>query len=119
MKKGEKNMQHDEIKNIALEILQEVNDGGFISAYQIFERIKAKDPKLAKRIETDYAPEKGEPPTVAGSDRHFSIAVFIANALSEFQKKHKNIQQDWLDAVDLKIGEIQPSGPKITIWAWK
>ncbi|MGD0276623.1 MAG: hypothetical protein ABSB79_11345 [Syntrophales bacterium] len=112
-------MQHNEIRNITLEILQEAKDGRFISAYQIFERIKAKDPKLAMKIEATYSPEKGEPPTIAGSDEHFTIAVFIANALTDFQKSHEEIKQEWLEAMDIMIGGIQPSGPKITIWAWK
>jgi hypothetical protein len=112
-------MRHEEIKNITLEILQEENDGRFISPYQIFKRIKAKDPMLAKKIEAAYYPEKGEPPTVAGKDKHFTIIAFITNALVKFQKNHENIKQEWLDSMDIKIGGIQPSAPKITIWAWK
>ncbi|MGD0274726.1 MAG: hypothetical protein ABSB79_01515 [Syntrophales bacterium] len=85
-------MQHDEIKNVTLEILQEADDGRFFSTYQVFERIKEKDPDLAKKIETAYSVEKGEPPVVAGSDEHYTIAVFIANTLIDFQKSYEKIK---------------------------
>jgi hypothetical protein len=53
-------MHFKEIENFVIDILQEA-EGKFLLPYQIFEKIRIKNPALAQRIENEYPSAPGKP----------------------------------------------------------
>jgi len=112
-------MHFEEIRDIVIEILQEA-EGKFLLPYQIFERIKIKDPPLAQRIKHKYRSAKGKPSMGAGAGIYYSPASFVALALNNFKESHPEIRKEWFDPSDISIKEVQPGNEEeVSIWAWK
>ena len=112
-------MHFKEIENIAIEILQEA-EGKFLLPYQIFEKIRIKDPALAQRIQNEYPSATGKPPMGAGAGIYYSPASFVAQALNNFKENQPEITKEWFEPSGISIKEVQPGSEEgVSIWAWK
>jgi hypothetical protein len=112
-------MQTSHMEEITKRILQDAG-GKFLFPYQVFRRIKELDPSLARRIETAYPTEQGNPIMGEGGRISFSPASFIAHALGVLAETCSQVREEWLDATDIEIEGILPGEVDATsIWAWK
>ena len=112
-------MQFSQIEDISLRILHDAH-GRFLFPYQIFMRIKELDSSLARRIETSYPTEPGNPIMGEGGRIYFSPASFVAHALDILAKDHSQIRQEWLDTTGIEIEGILPGDQEASsIWAWQ
>jgi len=112
-------MKFSEVETIVLEILKNAN-GKYLLPYQVFMRLKDKNPSLAHRIEEEYPVQEGNPSMGEGAGIHYSPASFIAHALSHFKNKLGGLDQQWFDSSDIEVEGIIPGNKEGTsIWAWQ
>ena len=114
-------MHFNEVERLVVDVLQDAN-GRYLLPYQIFMRVKDRDPVLGKRIEKEYPSQSGSPPMGEGAGINYSPASFIAHALDNFQRSNNYPQIDkrWFDTIDIKVEGIIPSSKGGTsIWAWE
>lgn len=114
-------MHFHEVENLVVDILQDA-DGQYLLPYQIFTRLKDRDPVLGQRIENEYPVQTGNPPMGEGAGIYYSPASFIAHALDHFQKSsnYPQIDKRWFDTIDIKVEGIIPGNKEGTsIWAWE
>lgn len=112
-------MQFNQIEALTIQILQDA-DQKFLFPYQIYNRIKQRNPSIAAQIEAAYPAQSGNP--IMGKDAGilYSPASFVAHALSYFKDAHGQIQKEWVDANDIEIKGVAPGNKETTsIWAWK
>ena len=111
-------MQINQIKTIVIEILKEA-DEKFLFPYQIFNRIREKDPSLGNQIENAYYTDPDKPIMGEGAGIYYSAASFVAQALNNFKDNYPEIKKGWLDAADIEVEGIIPGNKEGTsIWAW-
>jgi len=112
-------MQFNQIETITIKILQDA-DEKFLFPYQIFNRIKQRNPSLGGQIEAAYPTKSGNPIMGEGAGIYYSAASFVAHALNNFKNSHAEIQKEWFDSNDIEIEGIVPGNKEATsIWAWK
>lgn len=111
-------MQFHEIEESAIEILQE-SSGKYLLPYQVFKRIKQKDPSLAQTIEYYYPELPENPKRKEWPGVNYSPVTFVAHALDNFRRKYPEIKKQWLDASDIEIEGVIPGNKVSTsIWSW-
>ena len=113
-------MQFNQVENLVVSILRNA-DGQYLLAYQIFSRLKDRDPALGQKIENEYPVQTGNPRMGEGAGIYYSPASFIANALDHFQKSgnYPQIDKRWFDTTDIEVEGIIPGNKEGTsIWAW-
>ncbi len=113
-------MQFREIETIAIDILRDAN-GKYLLPYQIFNRLKERDPALGQRIELEYPVRPGNPTMGEGAGIYYSPASFVAQALNHFHTtgSYTALSKAWFDTIDIKIEGIIPGNKEGTsIWAW-
>ena len=114
-------MQFSEVENLIVDILQEVA-GKYLLPYQIFTRLKDRDPVLGQRIENEYPVRSGNPLMGKGAGIYYSPASFIAHALDYFHRSNNypQIDKKWFDTIDIKVEGITPGNKEGTsIWTWE
>lgn len=112
-------MQFNQIEELVIEILQEANQS-FLFPYQIFKRIKQRNPSLGTQIENTYPAATPDRPIMGkGAGSKYSPASFVAHALNSFCDHRPQLRKEWLDATDIVIEDISASGEDgMSIWAW-
>jgi PPE-repeat protein len=112
-------MQFHEIENLIVKILQEAK-GMYLLPYQVFTRLKQRDPSLGARIESAYPTQPGKPTMGEGAGIYYSPASFVAHALNHFTNKYPEIYKQWFDTIDIEVEGIIPGNKEGTsIWAWR
>ena len=114
-------MEFHEIEHVVLEVLRETG-GQYLLPYQVFTRLKERDPSLGQRIEREYPVQPGNPPMGEGAGIYYSPASFVAHALNHFrlnQNHRRHLDKRWLDTSGVEITGIVPGNKEGTsIWAW-
>lgn len=113
-------MQFRDIETTVIDILQAAS-GKYLLPYQIFNRLKDRNPALGQRIEADYPVQAGNPPMGEGAGIYYSPASFVAHALNHFHSSgsYASLSKAWFDAIDIKVEGIIPGNKEATsIWAW-
>ena len=77
---GRYKMKFTQIQVELYAVLQRLG-GEFRDAYQICDELRIRYPELARQIEEEY------------SESRYSLAAFIANALSYFSRNDSRVQQ--------------------------
>lgn len=112
-------MQFHEIENLIIQIVQEAG-GKCLLPYQVFTRLKQRDPSLGNRIESSYPTQPGNPAMGEGAGIYYSPASFVAHALNHFTSKYPELDKQWLDTIDIEVEGIIPGNKEGTsIWAWR
>jgi len=113
-------MEFKQIETVTIQILQDAQ-GSFLFPYQIFNRIKQKNPALGEQIEKTYPTEPDKPIMGEGAGIYYSAASFVAHALNKFKEIHPTkIKKEWFDANDIEVEGIIPGNKEGTsIWAWE
>jgi hypothetical protein len=113
-------MHFRDVENLVIQIIQDA-DGKYLFPYQIFTRLKNRDPALGQRIENEYPVQPGNPTMGEGAGIYYSPASFIAHALDHFQRSgsYPEIDKRWFDSIDVEVEGIIPGNKEGTsIWAW-
>ena len=114
-------MHFRDVENLVIDILR--NAGGkYLLPYQIFTRLKDRDPVLGQRVEDKYGVQTGNPTMGKGAGIYYSPASFIAHALDHFQRSsnYHQIDKRWFDSSDIQVEGIIPGNKEETsIWAWE
>ena len=114
-------MQYHEIENVALDVLRDAG-GSYLFPYQVFKRLKERDPSLGQRIEAQYPVQPGNPTMGEGAGIRYSCATFVAKALSHFRNnpaRSQHLDLKWFDTGGVEIDGIIPGNKEATsIWAW-
>jgi len=113
-------MHFSDIENLIMNILQDAG-GKYLLPYQIFTRLRDRDPVLGQRIENEYPVQAGNPPMGEGAGIYYSPASFIAHALNHFYNgdNYPQIDKRWFDTIDIQVEGITPGNKEGTsIWAW-
>lgn len=114
-------MHFNEVEVFVIDILQNAS-GKYLLPYQIFTRLKDRDPVLGQRIENEYPVQTGNPTMGEGAGIYYSPASFIAHALDHFRgsSNYPQIDKRWFDSIDIKVEGIIPGNKEGTsIWAWE
>ena len=112
-------MQVNQIEEIAIEILREA-EGKFLFPYQIFNRIRQRNPSLGRQIVEAYSTEPDRPVMGKGAGKSYTVALFISQALNRFKYVHPEIQKEKFDSDDIRVEDIEPGNEEsVSIWAWK
>lgn len=114
-------MQYEEVRNVALEILQSL-DGRFTTAYQICLKIEQRNPTLWSRLINEYKSEPGHPAMGEGAGIYYSPATFIAKSLDYFHThKQKHLIKAYFESTDVNFAGFDPGykGGYLSIWAWQ
>jgi len=113
-------MQFRDIETIAIDILRD-SSGKYLLPYQIFNRLKERDPELGRRIEAEYPAHMGNPTMGEGAGIYYSPASFVAHALNHFYStgNYASLSKAWFDTIDIEVVGIIPGNKEATsIWAW-
>ena len=112
-------MKFTDIKTKLVEILEE--EGKFISAYQICQKLETNFPDIWKSLLKEYLSKSPETPMGKGTGVHYSPANFVANALSKFLKDSgiKGLIQESFSCAGVSFNGIEPgyTGNTVGIWA--
>jgi len=113
-------MHFYEVENMVMNILQDA-DRKYLFPYQIFTRLKERDPVLGQRIENEYPVQTGNPSMGEGAGIYYSPASFIAHALNHFfgSNNYSSLDKRWFDSNGINVEGIIPGNKEGTsIWAW-
>lgn len=112
-------MNFEEIKTEVIKILKE-SEGDYLFPYQIFKKIENRNLELSKKLRDEYPVELGNPIMGEGAGIKYSVATFIAKAMSKFKETEPRIVNAWFDPSDINIDGIVPGNKEtVSIWAWK
>ncbi|MEQ1532514.1 MAG: hypothetical protein HOO97_10825 [Sideroxydans sp.] len=113
-------MQFEDIKDEVTSILEQEN-GRFLSAYQICQKLEKKNEPIWQKLTKVYPSINITIPMGEGTGKHYSPASFVGNSLSHFvrQKLIANLEQRYFGCEGVKFEGIEPgfTGNEVGIWA--
>lgn len=112
-------MRLNEIQDLLIEIVN-AEEGRFISAYQICQRIAELENDIWQRLIEEYPSNDPNIVMGEGTGRHYSPASYVANAMSKLaNSENARVRQEIFSCKDVAFGEVIPgfTGNTLGIWA--